>query len=134
MPNNATIKKNQLDQSRQGTMVHLKILVALLLAAAGLLYFSSRGLGQSDRNQSNRTDFDGQIKSNAQQMFEEGRRIFRYDTFGDEVYWTGKLKLHNAIQGSKFGGAGPGVSPKTAITVGLRVDMDEIPPGVSVEL
>ena len=58
---------------------------------------------------------------------DQGKQIFRYDTFGDEVYWTDKLKLHNAIQGSKFGGVGPGVSPKTALAVGLKVDMDALP-------
>ena len=58
---------------------------------------------------------------------EQGKQIFRYDTFGDEAYWSGKLKLHQAIQGSKFGGVGPGVSPKTALAVGLKVDMDALP-------
>src|SRR5436853_4714113 len=53
--------------------------------------------------------------------------LFRSDTFGDEAYWTDKLKLHQAIQGSKFGGVGPGVSPKTALAVGLKVDMDALP-------
>src|SRR5262245_48290257 len=116
-------KKSELDQSRKLTIT-LKIVV-LLFGAAGFLYFTCRGFGQ--RDQSGKTGFDGQIKSNAQQMFEEGRRLFRYDTFGDEIYWTDKLKLHNAIQGSKFGGVGPGVSPKTALAVGLKVDMDALP-------
>src|SRR2546421_12374362 len=60
-------------------------------------------------------------------MMEEGRRIFRFDSFGDEVYWTDKLKLHRAIEGAKLGGVGPGVSPKTALSVGLKVDMDALP-------
>jgi len=119
-------EKVELGQSRKRTIT-LKIIVVLLFAAAGFLYFTGRGFGQRDQNQLDRTGFDGQIKSNAQQMFDEGRRIFRYDTFGDEVYWTDKLKLHNAIQGSKFGGVGPGVSPKTALAVGLKVDMDALP-------
>ncbi|MGI8897588.1 MAG: hypothetical protein ACR2IB_04245 [Pyrinomonadaceae bacterium] len=71
--------------------------------------------------------FDTRISNNAQQMLEEGRRIFRYDTFGDEAYWTDKLKLHHAIEGSKFGGVGPGVSPKAALAIGLKVDMDALP-------
>ena len=119
-------EKVELGQSRKRTIT-LKIIVVLLFAAAGFLYFTGRGFGQRDQNELDKTGFDGQIKSNAQQMFDEGRRIFRYDTFGDEVYWTDKLKLHNAIQGSKFGGVGPGVSPKTALAVGLKVDMDALP-------
>ena len=71
--------------------------------------------------------FDRQISENARRMMDQGKQIFRYDTFGDEIYWTDKLKLHHAIQGTKFGGVGAGVSPKTALAVGLKVDMDALP-------
>jgi hypothetical protein len=43
-------------------------------------------------------DFDSQIDRNAQQMLKQGKQIFRYDTFGDEIYWTDTLKLHRAIE------------------------------------
>ena len=52
----------------------------------------------------------------------EGKQIFRFDTFGDEDFWGGQLKLHQAIEGEHFGGVGPGVSPATALAVGLKVD------------
>lgn len=70
------------------------------------------------------------VNDNAQRMVDEGRQIFRFDTFGDEVFWGGRLKLHQAIQGSTFGGVGPGVSPKTALAVGLKVDVDALPKSV----
>jgi hypothetical protein len=73
------------------------------------------------------SQFDGLIRENAQQMIEEGRRVFRFDTFGDEAFWGDILKLHQAIAGAKLGGVGPGVSPKTALAVGLKVDMDALP-------
>src|SRR5262249_31098721 len=60
----------------------------------------------------------------------DGRSIFRYDTYGDEAFWGDALQLHQAIQGSRFGGVGPGVSPKTALTLGLKVDSDALPPQV----
>src|SRR6058998_2536465 len=60
-------------------------------------------------------------------MFEQGRQIFRFETFGDEAYWSDKLKLHQAIEGAKLGGVGPGVSPRTALSVGLKVDVDALP-------
>ena len=60
-------------------------------------------------------------------MIEAGRQIFRYDTFGDEAFWGDTLKLHQAIAGQKLGGVGPGVSPKTALSVGLKVDADALP-------
>jgi hypothetical protein len=58
---------------------------------------------------------------------EEGRRTFRFDTFGDEAFWGDTLKLHQAIEGSAFGGVGSGVSPATALSVGLKVDADALP-------
>ena len=60
-------------------------------------------------------------------MIAEGRRIFRYDTFGDEAFWGDQLKLHQAIVGEKLGGVGPGVSPKMALSVGLKVDAEALP-------
>jgi hypothetical protein len=57
----------------------------------------------------------------------EGKQIFRFDTFGDEDFWGGQLQLHQAIQGEQFGGVGPGVSPATALSVGLKVDVDALP-------
>ena len=67
------------------------------------------------------------IRANALRMLNEGREIFRFDTFGDEAFWGDTLKLHQAIAGSKLGGVGDGVSPKTALAVGLKVDMDALP-------
>jgi len=61
-------------------------------------------------------------------LLEEGRRIFRFETFGDEAYWGDTLQLHKAIEGAKLGGVGDGVSPRTALSVGLKVDVDALPP------
>jgi hypothetical protein len=60
---------------------------------------------------------DAQINRHAQAMIDEGRKIFRYDTFGSEGFWGDALQLHKAIAGEKNGGIGPGVSPKTALSV-----------------
>ena len=64
--------------------------------------------------------FDAVIRRNADRMIEAGRQIFRFDTFGDEAFWGGTLKLHQAIEGARLGGVGPGVSPATALAVGLE--------------
>ncbi len=65
--------------------------------------------------------------NNSAKLVSQGRETFRFDTFGDESFWGDTLKLHQAIEGSKFGGVGPGVSPKTALAVGLKVDVDALP-------
>ena len=70
---------------------------------------------------------DRAIDNYAHQFLAHGRQIFRFDTFGDEAYWGDTLKLHQAIEGAKLGGVGPGVSPATALAVGLKVDVDALP-------
>jgi len=66
----------------------------------------------------------------AQQMMDEGKSTFRYATFGDEAFWTDGLGLDKAINGAKLDGVGAGVSPKTALSLGLKVDMDALPASV----
>jgi len=55
----------------------------------------------------------------------DGREIFRFDTFGDEQLWTDTLQMHQAI---------PSVSPATALSVGLKVDVDALPPALVAAL
>jgi hypothetical protein len=71
--------------------------------------------------------YSGATKAHVDATFEAGREVFRYDTFGSEDFWTA-TGLHRAIAGAKNGGVGPGVSPKTALQLGLKVDMLKVPP------
>ena len=71
--------------------------------------------------------FDAKIARHGQTMLNEGRKTFRYETFGSESFWSDALQLHKAIAGEKNGGIGAGVSPKTALSVGLKVDSDALP-------
>src|SRR2546427_4917434 len=50
-----------------------------------------------------------------------GREIFRHETWGDEAFWTTTLRLHEVVQTA--------VDPVTALTVGLKVDAERLPPG-----
>jgi cytochrome c peroxidase len=63
-----------------------------------------------------------------------GSKTFRFDTFGDEAFWGGALKLHQSIEGSRFGGVGAGISPVVALALGLKIDVDAIPNGVQRSL
>lgn len=56
------------------------------------------------------------------QLVQQGQDIFRYDTFGDETFWTDVLQMNQVIQAA--------VSPATALAVGLKVDAEALPPGV----
>src|SRR5574342_496649 len=95
------------------------MLAALALAVLPFLGRAdddNSGKDKADDNSGN--DFDRAIRRNHTSLFREGRRIFRYDTFGDEAFWGDALKLHLALAGQDNGGIGPGVSPRTALAVG----------------
>lgn len=74
--------------------------------------------------------FDRIIQRHSARMVAKGREVFRFDTFGDEQFWGATLRLHDAIKGAANGGVGPGVSPKTALAVGLKVDVEALPSSV----
>lgn len=56
-----------------------------------------------------------------------GRKIFRFDTFGDQTFWGDTLGLHRAIAGQANGGVGAGLSAKAALDLGLKVDVNALP-------
>jgi hypothetical protein len=89
---------------------------------------------EHDRRTARAGTFDAVISEHAEELFRDGARIFRDDTFGDEQFWGDTLKLHQAIGGARFGGVGPGVSPATALAVGLKVDVDRVPPPILAAL
>jgi hypothetical protein len=60
-------------------------------------------------------------------LVSQGKQTFRFDTFGDQTFWGGLLHLNQAIAGAKNGGVGPGLSPKAALSLGLKVDVDKLP-------
>jgi hypothetical protein len=82
---------------------------------------------KEDDKSGNPNAFDAAIKRNADDLFEKGKAVFRFETFGDEAFWTDKLKLHQAIADSKHGGIGEGLTPKAALAAGLKVDLNVLP-------
>ena len=89
-----------------------------LVGAAACIYiiataFALSGFASEERAQ------PGTQQDEAQRR--EGQEIFRYDTFGDEQLWTDVLKMHEVIAS---------VDPATALAVGLKVDVEALPPAV----
>jgi len=126
-----TTRKGNASNDRIGKlMLLIKVLVLAVSLTIAVGYFSNRSRAQQNEDQSrgqNQKEYDQQISDNAQRMMEQGKQIFRYDTFGSEDFWGGKLRLHEAIAGQKLGGVGNGVSPKTALALGLKVDAEALP-------
>jgi hypothetical protein len=101
-------------------------LVAAGVAAVALLSASSRMVSAQTSSAT--------ALSYADQLIQEGRKAFRDDTFGDEAFWGGQLRLHQAIAGAANGGVGPGLSPEAALALGLKVDLDRLPPALVLAL
>jgi hypothetical protein len=124
--------------SRSSQLPFRKLLSLAITLLAGLgagtisiYHNSAQGQGpQMDGRARKLKSFDDQINANVAKMVDEGRQTFRFDTFGDEAFWGDTLKLHQAIEGSNFGGVGPGVSPAAALNLGLKVDVDALPKGL----
>lgn len=93
-------------------------LVALLLAAVIVFVQCTKD---------NKGKGNGEDEPDDPALIAQGKDIFRFDSFGDEDFWSGLLHLDKAIEGSANGGFGAGVSPKTALAVGLKVDADVLP-------
>src|SRR5712691_950546 len=108
--------------------MQLRILIPAVIAAAGLSGAMIASAAPPKKG------FDAEIARSAQAMLDEGRKTFRYETFGSEAFWGDALQLHKAIAGEKNGGVGPGVSPKTALSVGLKVDSDALPDALKQQI
>jgi hypothetical protein len=72
-------------------------------------------------------DFNDAIEKNSRNLFEKGKAVFRFETFGDEVFWTDALQLQKAIADDKHGGTGKGITPQQALDAGLKVDLAVLP-------
>lgn len=70
------------------------------------------GCGGSD-------DAQSPLKTVDPALAAQGVDIFRNDTFADESFWTGTLRLNEVIAAA--------VDPTTALSVGLKVDSEALP-------
>ncbi len=88
-------------QQRTPSWVQHTILAAMMLGGCG--------------------DNSTSVVGNSPYAVDDGRCIFRHDTFGDEQQWTEVLRLHEVVQT---------LSPTAALGVGLKVDSDVVPADV----
>jgi hypothetical protein len=108
------------------------LLTVLVLLAIGAACTSTKPTGvETDpavrAQRAPERSFDAVVDDHARDMHKEGKKIFRYDTFGSEDFWGGQLRLHQAIAGDKQGGVGAGVTARQALQLGLKVDLGALP-------
>jgi hypothetical protein len=90
----------------------------VLLALLSVLVFLA---ADNQTSQDFGSSFFGSAEGNSHQMIEQGRHTFRFDTFGDEAFWGGHLKLHETINH---------LTPRQALELGLKVDSQALPAAV----
>jgi len=107
----------------------LFVLLCLVVAQMSLMQCESpkKAVREQDDQSGKEGSWNADIEENAADMMEKGRAVFRFETFGDEAFWTDKLQLHKAIADKDAGGLGEGLSPKAALDAGLKVDIDVLP-------
>jgi hypothetical protein len=112
-------------------MTRARACVAASVLAMAIVYgcshLSTKGVPENDAVRTQPNSFSDDIRGAASGMLEEGKNIFRHDTFGDEYYWGDTLQLHRAIAGERHGGVGPGLTARQALQLGLKVDVDHLP-------
>jgi len=98
----------------------MKRRAALVLAAGfiALLNYSIAASHSKESKNDNNSNFLGSAEQNSQQLIDQGRQIFRFDTFGDEAFWGDQLQLHLAINT---------LMPSQALSLGLKVDAEALP-------
>src|SRR5215831_14385177 len=100
--------------SAAGALVAMT-LTAVVSAPQASARRGDSAVGQSQANNASAT------------LIMHGKRTFRFATFGDQSFWGGTLHLNKTIAGADHGGIGPGLSPKTALALGLKVDVNALP-------
>ena len=101
-----------------GHVRRISIARTLLLICAVALSRPQATKGQEEGHQQGQGQ-QGPTESTAQSMVIQGRQTFRFDTFGDEAFWGGQLRLNEAVAS--------GLSPQTVLSLGLKVDVNALP-------
>lgn len=89
-------------------------LTGLIVGGYNLQLLSAQG-------EEKKSDFLGDAQKNAQKLVDQGEQIFRFDTYGDEAFWTDKLGLNQLVAST---------SPSQALDLGLKVDSGKLSPAV----
>jgi hypothetical protein len=98
-----------------------RVHVAVLLSAVFLGLATITVPGAKHANEKPRSRFLGSAEENSKQLIEQGRQVFRFDTFGDEAFWSGQLQIQHAVST---------LSPLKALQLGLTVDSGALPASV----
>ena len=104
--------RSQMDSRHRAFLRKLHELAVLGMASMVAVLVAGCGGGSAQPDSS----------SDEAALVAQGKQIFRFDTFGDESQWSDTLRMHEVIAAA--------VDPTTALSVGLKVDAEALPPAV----
>ena len=104
--------QSQMDSRHRAFLRKLHELAVLGMASMVAVLVAGCGGGSAQPDSSN----------DEAALVAQGKQIFRFDTFGDESQWSDTLRMHEVIAAA--------VDPTTALSVGLKVDAEALPPAV----
>ncbi|MBN8877830.1 MAG: c-type cytochrome [Sphingobacteriales bacterium] len=94
----------------------------MLWGMTSLIAISLSNCKKTDRGHQDAGEGNLNLPALDPKLVDQGKEIFRYETFGDETTWTDVLKMNQVIEAA--------VDPVTALSVGLKVDASALPPEV----
>ena len=93
----------------------------IMVITVALLVLAAMAASRAKNASRPTSQFLGSAENNSAQLIQQGRDIFRFDTFGDEAFWGGQLQLHQAINT---------LTPRQALALGLKVDAEALSPSL----
>ena len=100
----------------------VRLSVQRVLICCALLAFTACTMQPPSNSAGTATGAENATDDLSQANLAAGQRVFRFDTFGDEQFWTDTAKMNQVVEQN--------VDPTTALKVGLKVDADGLPPGI----
>src|SRR2546423_8267559 len=104
------LKETTMASPKRREFLPYAAIMLILLMSAGLMQFSVQPGPATAAYAATKDGGD---------MLKEGKQIFRFDTFGSEDFWGGKLRLHEPLEGANLGAAGPAVAPNPPLDLAL---------------
>ena len=114
---------NEKHRPAPGPIPRRSLAWAAFLAVGVSVTLGSCTRGGTDKTSDTATGASQAADDRSPQTLAEGQQVFRFETFGDEQFWTDTARMHEVVQKS--------VSPALALKVGLKVDADAIPADVA---
>lgn len=99
----------------------MKLRHATLLSLPAAFFLLIAIVPSSAKHSDKGSQFLGSAEENAEQLIHQGKQTFRFDTYGDEAFWTGQLQIQQAVIS---------LTPLNALSLGLKVDADAVSPSV----